>query len=124
MDETLFHGCSDGRGSAVKMRSFLADLTILYEGDYPALPIKGPALIWFNNLTVKDSWTTVKAAFVNEYCSMLNNPSLIAESVAFDNLKLNPTQAIEDFHSVVRRLNAIMFYVHFFKKMSFMYHWN
>lgn len=39
MDETLFHGCSDGRGSAVKMRSFLVDLTILYEGDYPALPV-------------------------------------------------------------------------------------
>lgn len=73
------------------------------------LQLKGPALIWFNNLTVKDSWTTVKAAFMNEYCSMLNNPSLIAESVAFDNLKLNPTQAIEDFHSVVldkgRKLN-------------------
>lgn len=73
------------------------------------LHLSGPALIWFNNLAVKDSWKTVKAAFMNEYCNIVNNPSLIAESVAFDNLKLGLTQAIEDFHSVVldkgRRLN-------------------
>ena len=65
------------------------------------LHLSGPALIWFNNLAVKDSWKTVKAAFMNEYCNVVNNLSLIAESVAFDNLKLGSTQAIEDFHSVV-----------------------
>ena len=65
------------------------------------LHLSGPALIWFNNLAVKDSWKTVKAAFMNEYCNVVNNPSLIAESVSFDNLKLGSTQAIVDFHSVV-----------------------
>ena len=38
---------------------------------------------------------------MNEYCNVVNNLSLIAESVAFDNLKLGSTQAIDDFHSVV-----------------------
>lgn len=65
------------------------------------LHLTGPALIWFNNLSIKDSWQTVKASFQIEYLNNLNNPSLIAEAVAFDSLKLGPSQAIEDFHSVV-----------------------
>ena len=65
------------------------------------LHLTGPALICFNNLTIKDSWTTVKACFLAEYANCLNNPSLIAESLAFDNIKLGQTQAIEDFHSTV-----------------------
>ena len=65
------------------------------------LHLTGPALIWFNTLTIKDSWTTVKACFLAEYANSLNNPSLIAESLAFDNIKLGQTQAIEDFHSTV-----------------------
>ena len=58
--------------------------------------LKGPALIWFNILPVKDSWSTVRAAFDLEYCYILGSFSLIAESVAFDNLRLNQSQAIKD----------------------------
>ena len=57
--------------------------------------LNGPALIWLNSLSVKDSWSTVKAAFIQEYCNILSSPSLIAESVAFDNLRLSQSQAIE-----------------------------
>lgn len=32
------------------------------------LHLQGPAVIWFNNLTVKDSWDNVKKAFLSEYC--------------------------------------------------------
>ena len=60
--------------------------------------LKGPALIWFNNLTFKDTWSAVKGAFVLEYCNIIGSPALIAESVAFDNLRLSQSQAIEDFH--------------------------
>ena len=63
--------------------------------------LKGPALIWFNSLSVRDSWATVRAAFILEYCNILSSPSLIAESVAFDNLRLSQSQAIEDFHASV-----------------------
>ena len=59
--------------------------------------LKESALIWFNNLIFKDTWS----AFNHEYCNILNSPSLIAESVAFDNLRLGQSQAIEDFHAVV-----------------------
>ena len=63
--------------------------------------LTGPSLISFNNLTIKDSWTTVKVSFLVEYANCLNNPSLIAESLAFDNLKLGQKQAIKNFHSTV-----------------------
>ena len=59
---------------------------------------KGPALIWLNNVSVKDSWPTVRAAFIKEYCNILSSPPLIAESVAFDNLGLGQSKAIVDFH--------------------------
>lgn len=63
--------------------------------------LKGPALIWFNSLTFKETWDSVKESFKLEYCNILNSPSLIAESVAFDNLRLGQSQAIEDFHAFV-----------------------
>ena len=43
----------------------------------------------------------MRAAFILEYCNILSSPSLIAESVAFDNLRLSQSQAIEDFHASV-----------------------
>ena len=43
----------------------------------------------------------MKSAFKLEYCNTLNSPSLIAESVSFDNLCLGNSQAIEDFHASV-----------------------
>ena len=46
------------------------------------LHLKGPAIIWFNNLTCKDTWLTVKAAFIEEHCN-ITNPSMIAESCCF-----------------------------------------
>lgn len=63
--------------------------------------LKGPALIWFNSLTCKQSWETVKASFQIEYCNILKSPSLIAESLAFDNLRLSQSQPIEDFHALI-----------------------
>ena len=63
--------------------------------------LKEPALIWFNSLSVKDTWSTVIAAFIIEYCNILISPFLIAESVAFDNLRLGESQGIEDFHASV-----------------------
>ena len=38
---------------------------------------------------------------MNEYCNVVNNPSLITESAAFDDLKFGSIQAIENFHSMV-----------------------
>lgn len=61
--------------------------------------LKGPALIWFNNLIFKDTWSAVKGAFVLEYCNIIGSPALI--SVAFDNLRLSQSQAIEDFHASI-----------------------
>lgn len=63
--------------------------------------LMGPALIWFNNLTFKDTWYAVKGAFVLEYCNIIGSPALIAESVVFDNLRLCQSQAIEDFHASI-----------------------
>ena len=65
------------------------------------LHLTGPARIWFNNLTIKDSWTTFKACFLAEYANCLKKNSLIAESLAFDNIKVGQRQAKEDFHSTV-----------------------
>ena len=65
------------------------------------LNLKGPARIWFNNLTCKETWEQVKRAFIEEYCDRLESPTLIAETVAFDNLVLQPTQTIEEFHSII-----------------------
>lgn len=63
--------------------------------------LMGPALIWFNNLTFKDTWYAVKGAFVLEYCNIIGSPALIAESVVFDNLRLNQSQDTEDFHASI-----------------------
>ena len=66
--------------------------------------LKGQALLSFNSLSVKDTWSTVIAAFIHEYCNILGSPFLIAESVAFDNLRPGESQAIEDFHASVMEI--------------------
>lgn len=65
------------------------------------LHLKGPALIWYHTLMTKDSWPAVKAEFQKEFGNNINDPRLISEAAAFDNLKLSGTQAIEEFHSIV-----------------------
>ncbi|XP_052779405.1 uncharacterized protein LOC128216783 isoform X1 [Mya arenaria] len=65
------------------------------------LHLQGPALTWFNALPMKITWTSVKHDFSNEYCDVLNDPRLISETAAFDNLRLQSHQAIAEFHSIV-----------------------
>lgn len=68
------------------------------------LHLQGPALTWFQNIPDKSSWQVVKQAFLAEYCDLTklnNDPRYISESAAFDHLSLNPTQPIEEFHSVI-----------------------
>lgn len=43
----------------------------------------------------------MKVEFQKEYGNNINDPRLISEAAAFDNLKLSSTQAIEEFHSIV-----------------------
>ena len=67
------------------------------------LHLQGPALVWFNALpsTSKLSWPPIENLFRAEYCDTLNSPALIAEEAAYNNLNLNSSQPIEEFHSVV-----------------------
>lgn len=67
------------------------------------LHLKGPALVWFNTLKLSDkaSWYSLNNAFTKEYCENLQSPILIAEEAAFNNLKLMPSQPIEQYHSMI-----------------------
>ena len=65
------------------------------------LHLKGPALTWFHTLPSRDSWNSIKESFNSEYGNNVNDPRLISEAAAFDNLVLNSGQAIEEFHAVV-----------------------
>jgi len=65
------------------------------------LNLKGPARIWFNNLTDKDSWDVVRTEFEKEYCTLMHSPAMIAETVAFDNMKLTDKQTIEEYHALI-----------------------
>ena len=65
------------------------------------LHLKGPALTWFHTLPSRDSWSYIKEAFNTEYGNNVNDPRLISEAAAFDNLTLNTGQAIEEFHAIV-----------------------
>ena len=65
------------------------------------LHLKGPALTWFHTLPSGHSWNNIKDAFSKEYGNNANDPRLISEAAAFDNLRLNTGQAIEEFHAIV-----------------------
>ena len=65
------------------------------------LHLKGPALTWFHTLPSRDNWNSIKELFNSEYGNNFNDPSLISEAAALDNLVLNSGQAIEEFHAVV-----------------------
>ncbi len=65
------------------------------------LHIQGPALVWFNSLpdTNKLSWSTVRSAFLQEFCPP-DGPGLVAEEAIFSHLRLD-SQPIEDYHSMI-----------------------
>ena len=65
------------------------------------LHLKGPALTWFHTLPSRDNWNSIKESFNSEYGNNVNDPRLISEAAALDNLVLNSGQAIEEFHAIV-----------------------
>ena len=66
------------------------------------LHLKGPALIWFNNLpdSSKTSFSDVKHLFCRDYCST-DDPVLVAEEAVFQKMTLQMSDTLEDFHSRV-----------------------
>lgn len=68
------------------------------------LQLKGPALTWFRTLSAQDrpNYNAIRPQFLKEY-NDVNSPALVAEEAIFGSLSLQPTQEIEEFHSVVLR---------------------
>lgn len=73
------------------------------------LQLKGPALVWFEGLTALDkiSFDTVKNRFLAEFNSP-DSPTLVAEEVTFQNLKLEPSQKLDDFYTMVVRKGSLL----------------
>ena len=68
------------------------------------LNLQGPALVWFQGLDAltMSTWDRIKTAFYDQFCSVeCNTPQRLAEEAAYQNLKLSPTQLIEDYHAVI-----------------------
>lgn len=67
------------------------------------LHLDGPAQIWFRCLDDDDksSWDAVYDAFQQKYSSENNKPVLLVETEQFQNLKLLPSQEIEEYFSRV-----------------------
>ena len=69
------------------------------------LKLSGPALIWFRSLKpaagTERNWEFVESQFLARYINVKNNPVLLAGAELFQQLKLSPTQAIEEYHAQV-----------------------
>ena len=65
------------------------------------LHLQGPAQTWFCCLDDDDKtdWDTLKDAFELKYSSQNNTPVLLVEAEQFSQLRLLPTQQIEDYYS-------------------------
>ena len=80
------------------------------------LHLQGPARTWFNNISDRSSWDTVESHFQTEYCDLTkvcNDSRYISESAAFENLRLGPSQPIEEFHSVIFEKGNILLFMLF-----------
>ena len=63
--------------------------------------LTGPALTWFNSLNSeqKTAWKTFRKHFKSKYVQFdWQSPNVMLENENFEQLKLSPGQAIEDFH--------------------------
>lgn len=65
------------------------------------LHLTGPAIAWYNSLQdpQKQSWEVFSTSFKTNYVTLdWSNPTLLMENEVFENLRLSPGQALEDFH--------------------------
>ena len=66
---------------------------------YKNLPLCGFKVL--DALTMS-TWDRIKTAFYDQFCSVeCNTPQSLAEEAAYENLKLSPTQLVEDYHAVI-----------------------
>lgn len=67
------------------------------------LHLEGPAQTWFTCLDEEDKscWETILGYFNAKYSSTDNKPVLLVETEQFLNIRLQPTQQIEDYFSKV-----------------------
>jgi len=71
------------------------------------LHLAGPARVWFSTLQTKVTgsltWQKLFMAFKSEYINnnYYNNPNLLVQSEIFNNMRLGPTQPLEEFYSIL-----------------------
>ncbi len=71
------------------------------------LHLKGPAKVWFNTLglspVTRKSWVFVQKAFSDRFVMLdpHTNPQLLAERQLFSTMKMAPSQALIEFHSLL-----------------------